>query len=125
PLAPAEVGQVDDEAGGNDLGAHLAQELRGAFGGTAGGNQIVDQDHPVAGADTVAMHLHLVDATFEAVGDAYRLVRQLALLADGNETGGELMCDGAAENEAARLDAGDPVDLAAGIGMHQLVDRAP
>ena len=34
------------------------------------------------------------------------------------------MGDGAAENEAARLDAGHLVDLAAGPGMHQLVDGA-
>ena len=32
------------------------------------------------------------------------------------------MGDGAAEDEAARLDAGDLVDLLPGIGMHQLVD---
>ena len=34
------------------------------------------------------------------------------------------MRDGAAENEAARLDAGDLVDLAAGPGLHQFVDGA-
>ena len=30
----------------------------------------------------------------------------------------------AAEDKAARLDAGDLVDLRAGPGMHQLIDRA-
>ena len=30
----------------------------------------------------------------------------------------------AAQDEAARLDAGDLVDLAAGPGLHQFVDRA-
>ena len=34
------------------------------------------------------------------------------------------MGDGAAEDEAARLDARDLVDLAAGPGLHQLVDGA-
>ena len=34
------------------------------------------------------------------------------------------MRDGAAENEAARFDAGDLVDLAAGPGLHQFVDGA-
>ena len=34
------------------------------------------------------------------------------------------MRNGAAENEAARLDAGNIVDLAAGPGLHQFVDRA-
>src|SRR5690606_12237938 len=32
--------------------------------------------------------------------------------------------DRAAEDEATRLDAGDLVDLLAGIGMHELIDRA-
>ena len=35
------------------------------------------------------------------------------------------MRDGAAEDEAARLDTRDLVDLQPGIGMHQLVDRPP
>ncbi len=30
----------------------------------------------------------------------------------------------AADNEAARLDAGDLVDLVAGPGLHQFIDRA-
>ena len=34
------------------------------------------------------------------------------------------MGDGAAEDEAARLDAGDLVDLAAGPRLHQFVDGA-
>src|SRR5882724_7978992 len=34
------------------------------------------------------------------------------------------MCHRAAENEAARLDAGDLVDLVARPWMHQFVDRA-
>jgi len=35
------------------------------------------------------------------------------------------MRDGAAEDKAARLDTGNLVDLAAGPGLHQLVDGAP
>ena len=77
------------------------------------------------GCHRVLVHLHLVEAVFQAVGDAHGLVRQLALLADRDEPGGQLVRDGAAEDEAARLDAGDLVDLQAGIGMHQFVDRPP
>src|SRR5262245_17243502 len=35
------------------------------------------------------------------------------------------MGDGAAENEAARFDPGNFVDLATGPRLHQFVDRAP
>src|SRR5271166_5346391 len=52
-------------------------------------------------------------------------MRQLALLADRNKPGRKLMGDRATEDEAARLDARDLVDLRAGPGLHQFVDRAP
>src|SRR5712692_8271636 len=44
----AEVGQIDDEAGGEHLRAQLAQELDRAFGCAAGGDQVVDQNDAVA-----------------------------------------------------------------------------
>src|SRR5690606_3002234 len=65
-----------------------------------------------------------VDAVLETVGNAHRLVRQLALLADRNEAGGKLVGDRASEDEAARLYAGDLVDLGTSPGMHKLVNRA-
>src|SRR6516165_254986 len=43
----AEVGQIDDEAGGEHLRAQLAQELDRALRRAAGGDQVVDQDDPV------------------------------------------------------------------------------
>ncbi|MHC2655124.1 hypothetical protein ACVMHY_007703 [Bradyrhizobium barranii subsp. barranii] len=45
----AEIGQIDDEAGGDDIGADLAEELHRAFRGAAGGDEIVDQDDALAG----------------------------------------------------------------------------
>src|SRR5262249_58446630 len=94
------------------------------FGGAAGGDQVIDQDHAVALGYRVLVHLHLVDAVFERISDGDALVGQLALLADRHEAGRYLVRDRAAEDEAARLDAGDLVDLASRPGLHQLVDRA-
>ena len=79
----------------------------------AGGDEVVDQDDALALADGIRVDLHLVDAVFERIGDAHGFVRQLALLADRHEPGRELMRHGAAEDEAARLDARDLVDLRA------------
>ena len=47
-VGAAELRQVDDEAGGEHLGADLAQQLHGALGGAAGRDQVVDQHHAVA-----------------------------------------------------------------------------
>jgi hypothetical protein len=49
----------------------------------------------------VFVHLHFVDAIFQRVSDAHALVRQLALLADRDETRGELMRHRTADDEAA------------------------
>src|SRR5437870_8776491 len=72
----------------------------------------------------IGMHLHFIEAVFQRVGDAHRGMRQLAAFADRHEAGGDLMRHRAAENEAARLDAGDLVDLVARPRMHQFIDRA-
>ena len=61
-----------------------------------------------------AMHLHFIEPVFQRIGDPHCGVRQLALLADRHETGGDLVRHRAAEDEAACLDAGDLVDLRAG-----------
>src|SRR5262249_62114429 len=63
----AEIGQIDDEAGGEHLRAELAQQLDRALGGATGGAQGVDQDHPVALLDRVLVHFHLFEAVFERV----------------------------------------------------------
>ena len=119
----AEIRQVDDETGGDHIGADLAQELDRAFGGAARRDEVVDQDHLLARLHRVGMHLHLVEPVFQRIGDAHRGVRQLAFLADRHEAGRDLMRHRAAEDEAARLDAGDLVDLRSGPGMHEFVDR--
>jgi len=123
-VGAAEVGQVDDETGGEHLRAELAQELDRALLRPAGGDQVVHQDDAVALLHRVLVHLHLVEAVLERIGDRHPLVRELALLADRHEAGGDLVRHRPAEDEAARLDAGDLVDLHAGPGLHQLVDGA-
>src|SRR6185312_10401371 len=112
-VGAAEVRQVDDEAGGQDFGADALEQLHRRLGSTAGGDQVIDQDYTLALEHRILVHLHFVDAVFERIADGDALERQLALLADRHEAGRDLMRDGAAENEAARLDARHLVDLAA------------
>ena len=100
------------------------RSLTAPFGGAAGGDQVVDQHHALAFADGVDMDFHLVGAVFQRIGHAHGLVRQLAFLADRHEPGRRLVRHRAAENKAARFDAGDLVDLAARPRLHQFVDRA-
>jgi cation diffusion facilitator CzcD-associated flavoprotein CzcO len=122
-LGAAEIGEIDDEAGGQNVGADLLEQLAGRLGGAAGRDQIINQDDAFALEHRVLMHLHLVDAVFQRVADAHALERKFPFFADRHEAGRNLMGDRAAEDEAARLDARHLVDLAAGPGLHQFVDR--
>ena len=76
PSGAAEVGQVDDEAGGEHLRAQLAQQLDRALGRAAGGDQIVDQDDAVAKGERVILVDDLI-ATGGTAEGAVKLLRQL------------------------------------------------
>src|SRR3712207_8658008 len=55
----------------------------------AGGDEVVDQHHPLLLSDGVGMDLHLVDAVLEGIRDPHGLMGQLALLADRHEARSE------------------------------------
>ena len=88
-----------------------ADELGRRLGRAAGGDQVVDDQDALARPDGVLVDLDDVDAVFQRVLLADGLPRQLALLADRDEAAAQPVGDGAAEDEAARLDAGHRVDL--------------
>src|SRR3954467_9546781 len=58
----AEIRQVDDEAGGDHVGADLAEKIGGGDRRSPGGDQVVDQDHRLVLPDRIGVDLHLVDA---------------------------------------------------------------
>ena len=119
----ADVGQVDDEAAFDDLAAHLFDQLASGFRGAAGGYQVVDQQYPFALGDRIGVYFDAVGAVFELVVVAYGFGGQLAFLADRDETLAQRVGQRRAEDEAARLDAGDLVDLLVLVAAHQLVYR--
>ena len=125
PLGAAEVRQVDDEAGGEDLRPELPQQFHGALGSPARGDEIIDQYYAVAAFDGILVHLDLVEAVLQRVGDRNPLVRKFAFFPDGHETCRNLMRNGASKYKAAGFDAGDLVDLGTGPGLDQLINRAP
>src|SRR5271165_898428 len=120
----SQIREINDKASGNDVRAEFAQELHRAFGRAAGGDEIVDENDALVHGHGVLVHLHFVEPVFKRIGDRHRDMRKLALLANGNESGRELMGDRAAKDESARLDARDLVDLRAGPRLHEFVDRA-
>ncbi len=87
--------------------------------------EVVDDEDAVARPIGVGVDLDRVHAIFEDVVLADRLSRQLALLADRDEAAAKAMRDGAAEDETARLDAGDMVEANADEGQDHRIHRGP
>ncbi len=70
------------------------------------------------------MDLNNVDAVFQFVILADGLGGQLALLADRHKAAMEAVGHRAAQDKAARLDAGDGFDSTIDEGSHQLLDAS-
>ena len=85
PGRAAEIGEIDDEGGADHLGLELAQQLDRSLGRAAGGDQIVDQQHRLAGRDGILVHLDHVDAVFELVVLADCLAGSLPFLRIGTK----------------------------------------
>jgi FAD/FMN-containing dehydrogenase len=66
-LAAAELGQVDDEGAADDLAAEPLDQLDPGLGRAAGGQQVVDHQHRLAGLDRVVVDLDDRLAVFERV----------------------------------------------------------
>src|SRR3989442_1102820 len=72
-----------------------------------GGEEIVDDEHALARGDGVLVHGQGVPPILQLVLDLDGLGGKLPQLADGDEARAELMSEGTAEDEAARLDTDD------------------
>src|SRR5262249_14842152 len=85
----------------------------------------VHGEHTLTGLDRILVDGQRVTAVLELVFDLDRLARELAELADGNETRLVLMGDRAAHDEAPRLDPDHDVDTLGLIPLGKGVDDVP
>ena len=107
--AAVQFAQFQDEQDGGDVGVQPLNQFAGGVGGAAGGQHVVDQHHPVARPARVGVDLQRVGAVLQGIVLANGPVRQLARLADQRQRQVEPLGERRAEQEAAALDAGDPV----------------
>src|SRR5262249_47706843 len=122
-LAAAEEVELDDEREPRDVAALLLRERGRGAGRAAGGEQIVHDEDLRAGLDRLDVHLELGLAVLELVGHAVGLVRELAGLAHRDEARVQPRRERAAEDEAARLDAHDDVDVLADEALGEQIER--
>ena len=121
-LGSTEPGQLDEERDPDDLAAQPLDQLGRRAGSPPGRQQIVDDEHPLAGADGVGVDLEHRLAVLQGVGDRDGLGRQLALLADRDEADPEQVGQSPAEDEASGLHPDDHLDPGIAIGVDQPVD---
>src|SRR5262249_10316541 len=95
PRCTAELWQIDYESSAGYLAAQTADQLNGGLGCAACCNQIVDNQDALTLFNCVLVHLDDVGAIFELIILPDGAPGQLALLADGDETGAEPLCHGA------------------------------
>src|SRR5690242_21597372 len=112
-FAPTEIGKVDYEATLNYVPARIFDQPDGSRCRSSGRDEIVDHQHALAGTDCVHVHLDAVSPVFQLVIPANRGPGQFAALAQWNEAGRKRVREGRADDEAARFDRGNLVDVRA------------
>lgn len=111
-LASTKEIEFDSKAKADRIATEPAHELECGFHGAASGEQIIDKQNALAGLDGVEVNFEGVGAVFEIVGDADHGRGQLARLAHGDKAGVEAVGERRAEDEAARFNAENEIDLA-------------
>src|SRR5215217_3469207 len=115
--------QLDQGGDADDLAAEALDEAGRGPGGAAGGEDVVDDQDPLAGGDGVGVQLQGGGAVLELVLLGLDLVGQLAGLADGHEAGPEVVGDRRGQDEPAGLDPDHLVDVAPAEMDDRLVDH--
>ena len=88
-LAAIQEGQLDQHRHSHQVGTQPPQQPDRGGSGSPGGYHVVDQEDPITRSGRVDVYFQLVRAVLELVFLAVGVVRQLALLAEGNEPGPE------------------------------------
>ncbi len=116
-------GELDQEARADAGAAGAADQLDAGSGGSAGCDQVVDDEGALAGLDGVGVHLDDVAPVLEGVLDLVRVPRKLPALAHEAEARTEDQRHRGAEQEATGLDAEHAVDAGVGEGCGDGLDR--
>ena len=114
--------EFQDEAQAGHFSVELFHQPGDGGSGPAGGQDIVDDQHILAGRDGVLVDLQYVGPIFERVFDALTLGRKLFLLANRDKAIAQGIGDGGSDDEAARFNAEDQVDWAGGVALSQAID---
>jgi len=112
-----EEGEFDEDGDADDVAAEGFDHVAAGVHGSAGGEEVVDDEAFFAAFDGVFVDFEGVLAVFEGVGEGEFFGGELAGLADGDEAAGKGLGDGGAENKTAGLRANDGLNAFAAEGI--------
>ena len=118
-FASAEKIKLDDEKQTDDFAAETFDQIERRARRSARRQQIIDNQDAMTFADGVTVYFERVLPVFQIVGNGNFFRRKLFRLADGNETGIQMICQRRGENKSARFDADDRVNLLAFIPVRR------
>lgn len=121
-LASAQEIEFENEGESGDYSAEFLYQLAHGGGGPAGSQNVVDDQHPLAGFYGVGVEFENIGAIFKSVLDGDRLRGKLFRLADGDEASAKREGHGWGEEEAARLNADYDIDRSGAIGGFEARD---
>ena len=107
----AEVGQFHHKGETHQLTAHLLNQFSAGRCSAAGGQQVINDQHPGVVLKAIGDDLEAVRAVLEAVVDPNDLTGQLAGFANRAEANGIGGGQGGADDEAAGFDANNQIGL--------------
>jgi len=114
-VAPVQSEQLNQDRHTDNARAGAFYKFAAGFERASRGKEIIHDEDVLAEDERVGVDLEAVGAVFKVVGDAAGFARKLLGFADGDEAGGESLCNGGAEDESTRLGSDDDVHALAAI----------
>src|SRR2546428_11245707 len=124
-VAAVEKREFDHERHAHDVATELIDQSQRCRHRAAGCEQVVHGEHALPGLDRILVDRERVAAILELVLHLDGLARELAELANGNESRVQLMGERAADDEASRLDSDHHVDSLVLVPAYERVDDVP
>jgi len=122
---PTEIRKSNHKGAFDDLGTDLVQQFHCRLGRPPRCNQIVDEEHALAGLDRPDMQLDTIAPVLEIEVPPDRRSREFAGFANRHESKTHLVGDRRAEDEAAGFDSHDQVDAVVPVAVGDSIDGEP
>src|SRR5688500_14651756 len=100
----------------------MGDQLSGRAGGTAGGEHIIHDQHALSRCNCIRVRFQRIRAVFQLVINAHSFGGQFVGFANRHETDLQTVGKGCSDDEAARFNGGDDVELEVAHDVSKVID---